>query len=261
MYDIQIKPRHRDFEFDKVPKHWHETAFKSHFFNALQTVFPEGERFFIDSVRHFRDEIKDKALLEDVRGFIGQEAIHSREHIKYNDYLANQGYSLDVLAGGIHKRLAFLRKRFPAHRQLASTVSLEHLTALLAHGLLSDENWMKGAMPEMRDMWRWHLREEIEHKAVAFDVYQQVHGSKALMRWTLCVATIFLTWNTLSGLCYMLKKDGLLFKFKVWKDGLGWLWGRQGILRPLVPLYFAYLKAGFHPWQHDDRELLAQFKD
>ena len=261
MKNIELKPRHRDFDFEGIPRHWHADAFKTHFFNALQTVFPDGERFFIDSVRHYRDEIKDPELKEQIKGFIGQEAIHSREHIKYNEYLGSLGYDLEVLAGGIRKRLDFLRRRFPAHRLLASTTSLEHLTALLAHGLLSNPRWLEGADERMANLWRWHLREEIEHKAVAFDVYQTVHGSKGLLRWTLVVATMFLTINTMKGTMHMLKKDGLLWNGKLWWAGLKWMWGKEGILRPLLPLYFAYLKRDFHPWKHDDSDLLKQFKD
>ncbi|MFP5449571.1 MAG: metal-dependent hydrolase, partial [Alphaproteobacteria bacterium] len=45
-------------------------------FNALSLTFPDGERLFMDAVRHYRDRVSGK-LAEDVRGFIAQEAIHS----------------------------------------------------------------------------------------------------------------------------------------------------------------------------------------
>ena len=46
--------------------------------NALSTTFPDGERFFIDSVRNFQDQIKDPKLQKDIRAFIGQEANHGK---------------------------------------------------------------------------------------------------------------------------------------------------------------------------------------
>ena len=38
------------------------------------------------------------------------------------------------------------------------------------------------ADPAMAKLWRWHALEETEHKAVAFDVFQQVSGNKWLLR-------------------------------------------------------------------------------
>jgi hypothetical protein len=44
-----------DFEFsDAIPRYWaYNDPFMTHFVGALSTFFPDGERFFIDSVRHF----------------------------------------------------------------------------------------------------------------------------------------------------------------------------------------------------------------
>ena len=80
---LQIRPRHMDFDFpNPLPRHWHSgDAFKTHLFDAMSVLFPDGERFFIDSVRHFRDQIEDPVLKEQIRGFIGQEGHHSREHL------------------------------------------------------------------------------------------------------------------------------------------------------------------------------------
>ena len=89
----KITPRDPGFSFDDdLPINWHSNdPAISHFYNGLSLTFPEGERFFVDSVRHFADQITDLKLKSDVRGFAGQEAIHSREHVIYNQYLASQG--------------------------------------------------------------------------------------------------------------------------------------------------------------------------
>ena len=81
--NVSIKPQRMGFEFgEQVPRYWVDNNYLiSHTMNALSVLFPEGEQFFVDSVRAFRDQIQDKKLKEDVRGFIGQEAMHSLEHI------------------------------------------------------------------------------------------------------------------------------------------------------------------------------------
>lgn len=48
--------------------------------NNLSSLFPYGETFFVDSVRAVRDQISDPHLKKDISAFIGQEAMHAKEH-------------------------------------------------------------------------------------------------------------------------------------------------------------------------------------
>ena len=87
---IEIKGRKMDFEFelDDIPRYWFGgDAFNSTFLNALSCLFPEGERMFMDAVRDCKDKITDPVLLEQIKGFIKQEAIHGHEHAQYNTFL------------------------------------------------------------------------------------------------------------------------------------------------------------------------------
>ncbi len=259
---LQISPRHMDFDFPKsTAKHWHGgDAFKSHLFDSMSVLFPEGEQFFIHSVRHYRGDVSDPALKEQIRGFIGQEGHHSKEHIAYNDRLKAHGYDVAYMERGVKRRIGIVKKHFGPERQLAGTTSAEHLTAIMANAILSNPNWLAGADPAMAKLWRWHALEETEHKAVAFDVYQQVCGSRSLMRRAMLQSTFFFTYDTIKGLMHMLKRDGLLWNWRVWRDGISWLWGKEGILRPLVREYLDYFKKDFHPWQHDNLHLVEQYR-
>lgn len=259
---LQIRPRQLDFELpDSLPRHWHGgNAFKTHLFNAMSVLFPDGERFFIDSVRLFRGQVEDPRLKEQIRGFIGQEGHHSREHLEYSERLRELGYDIDYLERGLKRRLAFLQKHLPSKLQLAATASVEHLTAIMADALLKDPLWLEGADPRMARIWRWHALEETEHKAVAFDVFQLVSGNPWLRRRAMLQSTFFFTLDTTKGLLHMLKRDGLLWNWRVWRDGLAWLWGSRGIYRPLVRVYLDFYKADFHPWQHDNLHLVQQYR-
>ena len=259
---LQIQPRHLHFALTSpLPRHWHSgDAFKSHLFDAMSVLFPDGERFFIDSVRQFRDQIEDPILKEQIRGFIGQEGHHSREHLQYSNRLRDLGYDIGTIERRAQARIRFTQKKFSPQRQLAATAALEHITAILADGLLKDPNALDGANPEMTRLWRWHALEETEHKAVAFDVYQQVCGSRKLLRRAMLMGTYFFILDTSRGMLHMLKEDGLLWNWRVWRDGLQWTWGKQGIFRPMVATYLDFFKAGFHPWQHNNLELIEQFR-
>lgn len=260
---LQIRPRRMDFDLpNPLPHHWHsDDAFKSHLFDAMSVLFPDGERFFIDSVRYFRDRIEDPVLKEQISGFIGQEGHHSREHLEYSQRLRGLGYDIERIEKRVRARLRYIQKKFSPQRQLAATAALEHITAIMADGLLKDERYMAGANPVMARLWRWHALEETEHKAVAFDVYNLVCGNDKLLRRAMVMSTFFFVLDTTRGLAHMLKVDGLLWNWRVWRDGLRWMWGKDGVFRPLLSTYRDFFKSGFHPWQHDNLALLYSVRE
>jgi len=85
-----IVPReHLDFGLDgDIPKYWMgNDPFKTRFFDAMSTLFPMGEKFFITSVREFRDQVTSPQLQQEVKDFTRQEAQHSLVHRQYNERL------------------------------------------------------------------------------------------------------------------------------------------------------------------------------
>src|SRR5512137_2531947 len=98
--DIAVLPRDIHFPTESA----HGTAWlggdpiATAVFNALSLTFPDGERLFIDSVRAFRGGLQGK-LADDVRAFIAQEAMHSREHASLNAQLDRSHYPVDRIEG------------------------------------------------------------------------------------------------------------------------------------------------------------------
>src|SRR5207244_6836667 len=94
--DRTVPTRRISFEdsLQDLPRHFADDGdlVLSHLAAALSAVFPDGEDFFVRSVRHFRDGVADPALKRQVAGFIGQEAMHGREHRVLNDRLDGLGY-------------------------------------------------------------------------------------------------------------------------------------------------------------------------
>ena len=265
----RIRPEieRRDLRFDideRLPRHWHGgDPYISRFFDGLSIMFPEGERFFIDSVRHYRNRIEDPKLLEQVRGFIGQEAMHSREHKEYNDNLQAQGLRAEVLEGRVRKLLGFVRRHVPHREQLAATCALEHFTAILADVALRDPEVLADVDPVYHALWTWHAIEETEHKAVAFDVYKAMFpGRKGYLRRvsTMASTTIMFLWRILRHHVHLLRQDGQLRNLRSFARCFRFLWIRPGFLRKMIPAYFAYYRPGFHPWQHDNRRYVEQWK-
>src|SRR5690606_5046595 len=141
---------------------WHGgSPVRTALFNALSMMFPVGEQYFIDSVKKFRDGITDPVLLAEIRGFMAQEAVHSREHRRYNEAIcAAADLSVEGLERPIHRRSRWAEKHAEPIEHLAMTVAYEHLTAILSHAMFRNESALEGADPKIADLWRWHGLEE-----------------------------------------------------------------------------------------------------
>lgn len=257
--------RRRDFDFnmrDHIPVHWLDgECHVTRFYDAMSIMFPEGERAFIESVRLYRHQIAGNThLAEEVSAFVGQEAIHRREHQRYNQRLAAQGAPIAALEQRVANQQEFARRHLPDRCRLAITICLEHFTAMLAHQMLRHPASMTGADARMRRIWRWHAVEETEHKGVAFDVFTQVIQNpvaRYLLRCSamLCVTPVFITlvWRFTFSL---VRHDRGLSDWRSWMKLLRYQFVSPGPLARIVPLWLAWFVPGFHPWQHDNRALV-----
>ncbi|MEY4429047.1 MAG: hypothetical protein RLZZ182_1736 [Pseudomonadota bacterium] len=251
-----ITPREKlDFDLQgDIPKYWFGgDAFKTRLFDAMSTIFPEGERYFISCVRDYRDQVTDPQLQRDIKDFIRQEGQHGIVHSQYNDRLKGQGIDVDMLEGRMrHLMFKVIRKYVPKAATLADTAAAEHMTAIMAHGFFERKEVLESADRRMRAMYAWHAMEEIEHKAVAFDVMQKV-AKVGYVRRTIAMVLVTLGFNIHALLVtrYMLQVDGFSRwqRIKLFAKGLAWMFGPGGLYMPMFSHYIQYFKPGFHPWQ------------
>jgi len=174
---LQALPRHFAADGDLI---------LIHISAGLSAVFPDGEDFFVRSVRHFRSQIADPKLKQQVSGFIGQEAMHGRQHRAFNYRLDQLGYPTKRVEWLTKRGLALRERLLSAKSNLAATAALEHFTATLAELVLSSEETRNlFGHEEVRNLYVWHALEESEHKAVAFDVYKAVGGSERMRVFTM----------------------------------------------------------------------------
>ena len=177
-----------DESLEGLPKHFAADGdlILSHLAASLSSVFPDGEDFFVRSVRYYRDRITDPELKRQVAGFIGQEAIHGREHRALNEHLAKVGYPTKTFEKLTKKALGLRERIAPPAANLAATAALEHFTATLAELVLTKAEVRElFGHDEVRNLFLWHALEESEHKAVAFDVYQAIGGTERMRVWTM----------------------------------------------------------------------------
>lgn len=273
-----LKVRNVHFNFDKVPKHWIlGSSIATHFVNSMHVVFPEGEKFFVRSVRKFSKELQNESLKKEVNAFCGQEGVHAREHQRFWEVMAEQGlkpegfakflkvtafsgkYSYENLSTGLLNKL---QPRLGDKFALSVTTALEHYTAIMANALFHEPlATNRNIAPQMLELLHWHASEEIEHKAVCFEVLKEVDDSYWLRVSGMGLATILL-WGYLGiGQVYFIAQDKdksiirmpiesfILLKTIVFGE-IG-----QNLSRHLLD----YFKRDFHPDDIDDRHLIEKF--
>lgn len=263
--DVEV--RGRDIRFDV------ESARKGHWlggdpvgtavFNALSLTFPDGERLFMDAVRHYRPQLSGK-LVEDVKGFIAQEAIHSREHHVLNQLIDRSRYPVAEIEAQVRQRVAESRERGPM-AMLVSTIALEHFTAMMAEMHMAHQAQFANVDPNIERMWRWHAMEETEHKAVAYDVFMEV--TRGWTRWQRyrrrCVAMAFITVMFTRNICRyaarLLEADGYTPEAAL-KAVKTYVWKKPGLFARGWKTYFAWYLPGFHPWDQKLRPEMAAWK-
>jgi hypothetical protein len=261
---MEIVRRDVDFALDpaSVPRDWaHQDGFETTFLNALSLLFPEGERFFVDSVKRYKDRITDPELARAIIGFIGQEAMHGKEHRAFNELMVAHGYEVAPLVEARLRRfLRLVRKTLPPLSQLAVTCALEHFTAMLAEQLLQDDHVRESIHPEVAPLWLWHALEESEHKAVAFDVYRAVGGGyvRRVAIMLLTTAIFFAVQAFVHARLMATRK--ILWRPWTWVRGATRMWIYPGFFTRLLPAYLAYFRPGFHPNHRDTRALLARWE-
>lgn len=272
--------RRMDFEFNEVPEYWmNGSAGLTHFMTALSALFPDGEQFFVDSVRAVRYHplLKDNLVMQkEISAFIGQEAMHSKEHVGFNQSANFYGHDVKALERKTNTVIQTGRKaaakvlKYIGVTQdmidLTATTALEHFTATIAAELLKNTE-IQSLMQDktMYKLWMWHAVEENEHKAVVYDVYQAIHGNgvKAYtMRTTVMVATMVALFLTQSYFTLRLLKQDKALNFAsfkaIYKHGYS---PSQGVFTRMMPDLIDYFRPNFHPNDHDTHALLATWKD
>lgn len=260
--DLSITSRNLSVDRSAVnPRWWHGgDPVPTAFFNALSVTFPQGETFFIEAVRRFRDQA-DAKLQEQIATFIQQEAMHGREHLAFNRLIKNSGYDISAMDAYTRNRIEIARSRHPV-AQLAVAVALEHVTASMAHAQLADPRPLPGAPRDVVRLWQWHAIEEIEHKGVAYDTYlAATKNLSSFRRWAIrCNVMLvigFQFWRSnLHHMAEFFRQDRINTP-RTWLRVLKFMLLKPGMMRRILLPYISFYSPGFHPWQHDNRALIA----
>ncbi|MBB1252217.1 metal-dependent hydrolase [Streptomyces alkaliterrae] len=263
---VELRARDVSFDWSATPLHWIPgDPSTTHTINVLHLLLPAGERWFVHVYKQALPLIRDERLRADVIGFIGQEAVHSRAHddvlprlralgLDPTPYTAQVDWMFEKLLGD---------RTFPPGRarrwwlleRVALIAAIEHYTAFLGDWVLGAEALdERGADPVMLDLLRWHGAEEVEHRAVAFDLFTHLDGDyrRRARTWAVAFGALVFLWQR--GVRFFMENDPLL------SDGRASVrqfvrGGREGVLPTTGALLRSipgYLGRDYHPSQEGD---------
>ncbi|MFW0788327.1 metal-dependent hydrolase [Gordonia sp. CPCC 205333] len=179
---VELHARNVAFDVEKAPLHWipgHPYA--SNLITALNLILPEGERWFVQTYNEALPLVRDEALANTMRGFIGQEAMHAAAHDKVIwDYV--EAHGIDPLP--YHRQMEWVFRKLLAPKtdgtaeqqrkhlieRLWLIAAIEHYTAVLGDFALNSSWREAGGDPTITDLFMWHGAEEVEHRCVAHEV-------------------------------------------------------------------------------------------
>jgi predicted metal-dependent hydrolase len=260
---VKVTYRRMRFPFEDVgfDRYWHSgSAFKSLFWSQLSTAFDAGEKFFIDSARALKGHVEDPALLDELNEFCKQEGHHTFQHLKFDRMNAAHGIDVAGCEARYRRALDRARGNLDPMGMLAATVALEHFTAGFAELFFEHPELSEGGDPNVVALWSWHAAEEAEHKATCYDIYQAAGGGFLRRVVIMPGAWALILWISLVNTFVLLRKDKQLWTRDTWQ-GIRYLFGRKGLIRGLLPSFFAFFKPRFHPWKKDNSAAITAWHE
>ena len=261
------------FEWSGTPLHWvPDDPFSTHMIDVLHLLLPAGERWFIGVVNEATPMVEDEELKRAIQPFVQQESWHAWAHAVVLEHLAGYGIDSKPFTDSLETwfdKIGSPRPKWPKplqrwwlHRRLAEVAAIEHFTAVLGQWVIQNTGLdYAGADPTMLDLLRWHGAEEVEHRALVYDVFQELSGSYALR----CAGMLFVAPSLLGwwwrGVRFLMEKDPEVEHGPRWSD---WLRAARQYRVPgpwmlMVTTPLRYLRPSHHPLHEAPSDLAMQY--
>jgi len=265
-YSPNIAPRKLRFSCpETIEKYWHGgSCFQTYHFNALALFLPILEKLVVLSIKKALKDNLSAKLKSEVESLVAQEAIHGAEFSRFNKKLFLQHYhnmQPSQYSLGFFRLIAYLLNKISSTFHYSLSAAGEHFTAISADLFLRSPKWFEGVPAPLSAIWRWHCIEEIEHKTVAYDVFQAKNGRYFIRILGMLLMTVVFILMYVKPIWQMMKEDKNHKKISFYLQAFQYYWGKNGLGRALFKPYLQYFKPSFHPSQQDNQVLIASWKD
>ena len=256
---VLLHARNVSFDWRSLPLHYVDgDPLATRLMNVMHLLLPEGEEWFVRTFKEALPLIDDESLREDVIGFIGQEAMHAQAHTEVHEQLRAHGIDVDPFVDQMKFVFGRALGNRPGHsrnslvERLSLIAAVEHLTAFLGDWVLNAEELDRADFdPTMLDLLRWHGAEEVEHRAVAYEVmrYFDVRHARRIRTYIAIAPTLVYFWTR--GVRYLMDQDPTLTHLPPKKRQAGFRDFRRVTSRGLFPSSMQMLKASLRYFKRD----------
>lgn len=259
-----------------MPVHWLPgDVLANHVLNVLHLVLPPGELWMCRLFNRALPLVQNAELADQVRGMVGQEAAHASGHRDVLQYYEERGFDLrpsqarlntifmkwlgDTFLGRYRLGEAAARRWLLA--RLGMVAAIEHLTCALGSWAFYNRELENSCVfPDMVSLIKWHAAEEMEHRCVAFDLYQHMGGGywQRVILYVLVFAVIVLTWKR--GAQAFLRQDVKVERRYSLLDYMAS--SRRGHVPSVSYILRAclrYMRPGFHPQAEASTEVVQAY--
>lgn len=248
--DRMITPRAIKFKIAKCnKKYWFDDdPVKTLHANTLTSSIPYGERFFVSCMISHLKKIKNKTLKKEALSFIRQEMNHSKAHYRLYLKVVKPFYPKLKTRNCLYQKFFVLLALLLGNKvRLAIVAAMEHFTAVSGAYYLQNEKLIEGVDETIHSIFKWHFIEEVEHKAVAYDILQETGHNYFVRILGFFLAFFFLLSGFLSSFLHMVWYDKLYKSRAFYKNLFSFFLGKEGMIRKLWRPYLKYLLPHFHP--------------
>lgn len=170
--------------------------------NAVSMLMPHVEPYVVDAVAGVVGTL-DGELAEDAAAFVRQERQHHGQHHRFNRQLTASFPGLSRIESLMARTFAQLGRRSSPRFALAFAAGFETVAFSAARWTANRQSALfTGADPDASRLFLWHLAEEVEHKAVAHEVYEAQGGGRlryaAAMTLSMVMLALFSVMNMLT---------------------------------------------------------------
>lgn len=212
--------------------------------NAVSLMMPHVEPYVVRSVRGVLDDL-DPELATEARAYAAQESAHHAQHRRFNHHVVARYPVLEHLDRALHRTFGFIESRGGTQFHLAYAAGAETIAYAIARWVADHRRTLlDGASGPAAELFIWHLAEEVEHKAVAYDVFQALGGNRRRFLMGMLASLATLATFTLLGTLAMLVSSGRILDPRSWVR-LAW-WGTTFAFE-LLPTMAVALVGSHHP--------------
>lgn len=212
--------------------------------NAVSLLMPYVEPYVVDAVADAIDGL-DEPLASQAKVFVRQERQHHGQHRRFNDRVVAAFPGLTRIERLMAGTFGWLRRHTSDRFGLAFAAGFETVAFTAARWTAKRQQTLfAGADVQISSLFLWHLAEEVEHKAVAHDVYEAKGGGRLRRLWAMTVSMLLLAFFTVLGTLAMLWSTRRIFHPMAHLRMLVW---SISFLFDLLPAMVIAAMRGHHP--------------